>query len=253
MRLTLIVPTMLLIAAPALSQVDAPGPGELPPGLTPGPGHAARDAVLHQIEATEAGQPDYTAMTPDEAAKFRSLVQPIQAGLRQWGALEFLDFGYLQKNGWYVYVALFDKARVEWGVKPLDAEGKITALAFKTLSLSSAPDHKGPSPGTESFLRRLFESLEKGTPNYQEMSPGLARTVRQQLPRALASTKQRGTLKTITFLTVEPNGLNEYDAEFEHGLAIVWIGPLDVDGRVNTLFLRDVPTGVSCCLVGSGP
>lgn len=145
MRLTLTVALIVLIAAPALGQADAPGPGELPPGLTPGPGQAARDAVLHQIEAIEAGQPDYTAMTPDEAATFRSLVPSIQAGLRQWGAL-----------------------------------------------------------------------------------------------------------KTITFLTVEPNGLNEYDAEIEHGQAIVWIGPLDVDGRVNAFFLRDVPTGVSCCRVGSG-
>jgi hypothetical protein len=192
-------------------------------------------------------------MTPDEAATFRSAIEPTQTGLREWGALEFLDFGYLQKNGWYVYVALFDKARVEWGVKPLDAEGKITALAFKTLSLSSAPDHKGPSPGTEAFLRRHIKSLEEGTPNYQEMGPGLIRAVRQQLSRALESIRQLGALKTISFLTVEPNGFNEYGVEFEHGQSIWWIAPLNADGKASGLFFHKVPTGVSCCRVGSGP
>jgi hypothetical protein len=243
---------MLLIAAPAWGQADGPGDTGLPPGLTPGPGQAARGAVLHQIEAIEAGEPDYGAMTPDEAAAFRSTIEPTLASFRQWGALEFLDFGYLWR-GLYVYIATFDKAEVEFGIRPLDAEGKITALAFKTLSLSSAPDHKGPSPGTEAFLRRFIKSLEEGAPNYQEMGPGLIRTVRQQLSRALESIKQLGALKTISFLTVEPNGFNEYDVEFEHGQTIWWIAPLDAEGKADGLFFHKVPTGVSCCRVGSGP
>ena len=50
-------------------------------------------------------------------------------------------------------------------------------------------------PGTEASLRRYIESLEKGQPNYDEMMPGIADIVRQQLPEILAMIKPWGALQ----------------------------------------------------------
>jgi hypothetical protein len=257
MTLAFMASTALLIAAPAFGQApageDAPGPAGSTSGLTSDPEQAIRNALHHQIEAILASQPDYEALTPDTAVTFRSSIEPIQTKLSQWGKLEIVNPYPALRSGWYVYQVVFDNALVEWAVKPLDAQGKITGLAFKTLSLWSASNRKSPSPGTEDFLRRHIESLENGRPNYQEMTPGLARAVHQQLPGALNNIRQWGALKSITFLTVEPNGLDEYATVFEHGQAIWWIGPWLSDGKIGTLFFRNVQSGVSCCQVGSGP
>ena len=257
MRLTLAVGMMLLIAAPALGQAsageDAPSSAVSSSGLTSDPDQAIRDALRHQIEAIVDGQPDYDALSPATAATFRSAAQTIQVGLRQWGKLEFVDRHPALRSGWYVYNVVFDSALVQWAIKPLDAQGKIPGLGFKTLSIWSASNRKGPSRGTEAWLRRHVESIQNGTPNYDEMSPGLAQAVREQFPHARDSIKRLGALESITFLTLEPNGMNEYDVEFEHGQAIWWIGPLTADGRAVSLFFRNIPTEVSCCQVGSGP
>jgi hypothetical protein len=249
MKLTLAIGALLLLFCPAavLAQDSAP------PDLASDPEEAMRLTLRDQIEAIEAGQPNYDALTPNTAATFRSAAQTIQENLHQWGRLEIVDHHPALRSGWYVYNVLFDSALVQWAIRPPDADGKIPGLGFKTMSQWSASNRKGPNVGTEAWLRRHVESLGKGSPNYDEMSPGLAQTVREQLPHVRDSIRRLGALKSITFLTVEPNGMNEYDVEFENGQAIWWIGPLTANGMASSLIFRNISTGVTCCQIGTGP
>lgn len=134
MRFALTVGTMLLIGAPAFGQeVLPPLGGENI--FIPVPGQSIHDAVRHQINSIEAGQPDYDAMTSDAAASLRSQIQPIQSDIRKWGALEVLNYQY-SKNGWWVYEARFKHAKIDWLIKPMDNQGKITGIGFLRLPQS---------------------------------------------------------------------------------------------------------------------
>jgi len=97
-----------------------------------------------------------------------------------------------------------------------------------------------PSPGTEASLRRYVVSLEKGAPNYEEMTPALADLVRAQLPTTLAQIAQLGRLQSLTFKRVDPNGMDVYDVAFDNGRVIWMIAPLTADGKVAARGFRRV-------------
>lgn len=90
-----------------------------------------------------------------------------------------------------------------------------------------------PSPGTEASLRRYIGSLEKGAPNYDEMEPVVATKVRTQLTEILSNIKRLGALKTMTFKSVSPEGMDIYALEFERGHAEARMAPLTPDGKVQ--------------------
>lgn len=90
-----------------------------------------------------------------------------------------------------------------------------------------------PSPGTEDSVRRYIASLERGAPDYDEMEPRVAEETRQSLPADLATIRKMGTLKSLTFVAVNPTGEDVYDAAFEHGHVMVGPAPLDADGKVQ--------------------
>jgi hypothetical protein len=89
-----------------------------------------------------------------------------------------------------------------------------------------------PAPGTEASLRRYIASLEKGKPNYQEMTPDLAGSVRATLPALLPLMVRFGPLKSIAFKSVDDRGMDVYDVVFESGRATWMIAPLTADGKV---------------------
>lgn len=90
-----------------------------------------------------------------------------------------------------------------------------------------------PSPGTEDSVRRYIDSLEKGTPNYDEMEPRVAEEVRQLMTGTMTEIHRLGALKSLTFTAVTPNGMDVYDAGFEHGHVMVGLAPLDAEGKVE--------------------
>ena len=97
------------------------------------------------------------------------------------------------------------------------------------------------SPGSEAALRRLIEELRIGKPNYDLMSPGLARETRRQLTEEQASIARLGALKSLTFKGVGPAGPNIYQATFENGL-LEWRLWLNLDGTVDVFRFRAVPS-----------
>ncbi|MBV9995461.1 MAG: DUF3471 domain-containing protein [Caulobacteraceae bacterium] len=98
-----------------------------------------------------------------------------------------------------------------------------------------------PSPGTEAALRKDIESLEKGAPDYDDMSPDLASLARQQWPTVEQLVAQWGALQSIRFKAVSPQGLDIYDVTFEHRLVEANVAPLTPNGKIAGLSLRPLP------------
>ena len=66
-------------------------------------------------------------------------------------------------------------------------------------------------------MRRYVESLEKGTPNYDEMSPPQAAEVRRQLPQILQVIRSLGALKFVSYEHGTEDGADVYLVAFAHG------------------------------------
>jgi CubicO group peptidase (beta-lactamase class C family) len=93
------------------------------------------------------------------------------------------------------------------------------------------------SPGTEAALRRNIEEIQRGEPNYDQMSPQLADITRQQLPQLKAAMAQLGALQSVTFTGVGPGGADIYQVKFEHG-ATEWRIMLGADGKAVSIGFR---------------
>jgi uncharacterized membrane protein len=96
------------------------------------------------------------------------------------------------------------------------------------------------SPGTEDSLRRYILSLERGHPNYEEMSPQLAASVSRQLPKIMSIIDKLGEFKSLTYEGSDADGSDVYAAAFARGRLEWHIGPL-VDGKVTYRRFRPLP------------
>jgi hypothetical protein len=92
-------------------------------------------------------------------------------------------------------------------------------------------------PGAETALRLSIAGLASGAPPYDAMAPGLAETIRAQLPRLHATFEKLGALKSVTFKEVDQLGGSVYDVTFANG-ATRWVVMLGDDGKVQTAFFR---------------
>jgi hypothetical protein len=98
-----------------------------------------------------------------------------------------------------------------------------------------------PSPGTEAFLLHYIVGWEKGEPNYEEMSPFLARAVRRLHPFIEKRTQRVGAYKTLAFKGVDRFGKDVYEATFTRGLVEYRIPPLNADGKAISIAPRELP------------
>ena len=97
------------------------------------------------------------------------------------------------------------------------------------------------SPGSEAALRRLIEELRAGKPDYDLMSPAMARETRRQLTQEQATIAKLGALRSVTFRGVGPAGPNIYQTTFEKG-SLEWRVWLNLDGTVDAFRFRAVPS-----------
>jgi CubicO group peptidase (beta-lactamase class C family) len=97
-----------------------------------------------------------------------------------------------------------------------------------------------PSPGTEAALRRSIAEVAAGNPDYQQMGPGFAAAMREQLPRVQQIFKVLGAIEALKFTGVDPQGSDQYHVSFEHGAAdfVIRLGP---DGKIVTAAFQPSP------------
>src|SRR5262249_39697942 len=137
---------------------------------SPSPGTEA--ALRKVIDGLGNGLPPYDRMMPGLQAATQRQLTGLQAGAKSLGALKSLSFKGVNPQGWDLYESAHEHGRASWSIAPLTG-GKIESLLITAMH-TDAPQH----PGTEDSLRRYIESLEKGQPNYGDMTPGMADAVR---------------------------------------------------------------------------
>ena len=84
--------------------------------------------------------------------------------------------------------------------------------------LAARIQSKTPVPGSEAALRRLIDGIHEGTPNYDEMSPGLAELCRRQLPTLQMTARFLGPIQSIEFQGVGSQGWDVYEVRRENGV-----------------------------------
>jgi hypothetical protein len=108
----------------------------------------------------------------------------------------------------------------------------MTVMALATLG-AMVVTAQAQSPGTKESLVRFIQSMQRGRPNYDEMSPELAAINRSQVSRTGPLMKSLGPLKSITFRTANADGWDVYDATFKKARVEFSIAPLTSDGKVT--------------------
>jgi CubicO group peptidase (beta-lactamase class C family) len=96
-----------------------------------------------------------------------------------------------------------------------------------------------PDAGTEAALRRHIESIERGSPGYDEMAPQLAAMVRAHgtwLERVAAL----GEVRTITFTGKGAQGANRFDVTTARGVSH-WGINLDAERKATVLVFDEDP------------
>jgi CubicO group peptidase (beta-lactamase class C family) len=94
-----------------------------------------------------------------------------------------------------------------------------------------------PDPRADTAIRQLLAGLVSGNPDYEHMVPRLAQITHQQLPGLQRWLSELGPLKSLTFVRVQPEGSDEFDATFEKGALHIGLG-LNDDGRVEDVGMR---------------
>lgn len=134
----------------------------------------------------------------------------------------------LHQNGSDVPAKRLSEAEAKRALIDMDARKAETANRVK---------NQTPTPGSEALVRQAMDQLRSGAVDYDRMSPGLAAATRQQLPQLQAMLVQLGSVQSITFKAVAPNGADTYIVKFEHG-SIEYTILLGPDRKVQAAFLR---------------
>jgi bla regulator protein blaR1 len=89
-----------------------------------------------------------------------------------------------------------------------------------------------PSPGTEAAVREIVARQQAGQePDYDRMSPELARVARDQRPKTKSYFDSLGRMESITFQGVGQQGNDTYAVKYEKGTLIYRI-VLDAQGKI---------------------
>jgi hypothetical protein len=86
------------------------------------------------------------------------------------------------------------------------------------------------APGTEAAVRRMIDELQRGEPNYDLLTDGIAALTRQQLPMLHGMFTRLGAIETVSFAEIDPSGSDVYDVKLANG-SIRFIIALAPDGK----------------------
>jgi hypothetical protein len=89
------------------------------------------------------------------------------------------------------------------------------------------------TPGSEQVLRSWIQNLASGIPDYDGMTPELARIARLGLPAMHRDIAALGSLVSLKFTGVDPGGVDIYEAQFQNGIRECLIG-LTPEGKIHS-------------------
>ncbi len=94
-----------------------------------------------------------------------------------------------------------------------------------------------PNPGSEAALRHAIEAVQSGEPDYDQMTDPFAQVARQYVLATKKLLSGGGALQRLKFLSVDPDGGDEYAAEFAHAKLRCRIVLTD-EGKIDFVSLR---------------
>jgi len=197
------------------------------PTIRSGPSPGTEAAVRRLIAGYAAGLPAYEIMSPSLLQVVLPQQNTLVGAAKELGALKSLTFSKINPRWWDVYDAVYENGHAVWSITPL-AGGKVGSFRISEQTLNNSTPHAD----REASVRRYVESLVKGDPNYDDMAPDAAATLRHNMPNILAAIKPLGQLQSITFDHSAPGDTDVYLVSFEYGNAEWSIGALTPDGKV---------------------
>ena len=193
-----------------------------------GPSPGTEAAVRRLIAGFAAGSAAYEIMSPSLSQAILRQQASLDGAAKELGALKSLTFSKVNPQWWDVYDVVFENGHAVWTIAPLSG-GLVGAFRITEQVL----DHRAPHADREASLRRYVESLEQGTPNYDDLPPEGVAVLRQNMPNILAAIKPLGKLQSIVFDHNAPNDTDVYLVSFERGKVEWSMGPLTPDGKVT--------------------
>lgn len=201
-----------------------------------------RETLLRRnIDGLIKGKPDLDDMAPDLITATNQQCPAIQKSFGGVGALTSLVFKNVDPRGMDVYLATFEKGKMEFLIGPLTPDHKMNWLFMRPVPDGAAMErikNNTPDPDREPPLRRFIDALIKGQPNLDDMGPGLIAATDQQWPMIQKNFQKTGALKSLVFKNVDPQGMDVYTATFENGEVEFLIGPLNSEHKMEALLLR---------------
>lgn len=197
--------------------------------------HVYRNGDHYFTQLTGTGQPPVEVF-PESDSKFFLKVVPAQISFDTDAHGQVTQL-VLHQNG------------MESAAKKVD---DVTAQNSEA-ALQARIKSNTPSAGTESWIRRYIDGMEKGQPNYDEMAQPLADAARQQSAKSVQLMQGLGAFKSLTFKNVGPNGMDVYDATFDNGQLEFVIAPLDAGGKAAGVGFRPLGGTASAPADAGGP
>jgi bla regulator protein blaR1 len=205
---------------------------------TPTPG--SEEAVRRVVGELLKDRPDYSLAMPGLESNLRRNITGRRAELQSYGALRGISFAGVTAGGSDIYKVEFERWTEEVTIR-MAPDGRISRLSFDEWSsplqrdaLAERFQRQKPHDQSEAILAGLIETVRAGKPNYEDLSPGMAATVREQLASLQLGVVSFGKLQSITFDRVAPNGWDVFSVRFDHAVIACSI-ELRRDGKVTGL------------------
>ncbi len=112
-----------------------------------------------------------------------------------------------------------------------------------------------PQAGSKEAILRGIADMQRGSPNYERMSPPLAARIRRQVFEGQAMMNALGTVESIFFRGVGPGGYDIYGVKFARGFAEFRI-LMAADGKAEDVIFRpdgnEAQGSIAACSSGAG-
>jgi hypothetical protein len=115
------------------------------------------------------------------------------------------------------------------------AEAKAAAKAF-----AARLSRQQPLPQSEAMIRKLIASAQAGSIDKAKMTPKMLEVLEGQETAIRNDIIKAGSLRSLSFKGVGPDGWDVYDAVFANGQQ-QWRVNMDQEGKVNGLWLKPGP------------
>jgi hypothetical protein len=106
--------------------------------------------------------------------------------------------------------------------------------------LAARVQGQAPQPGSETALRQLVAGLQSGNPDYEKMTPELAKVTREQLATLQRGLTRVGAVRSVEFRGVGSGGWDVYDVHHDKGIT-TWRLTLNAEGKIAGALVKPGP------------